>query len=208
MKKLLTLGLCLIFASAYSQKINFGLSLGAGKTVMKRYSYGDWYKGHTAFRAGGYTEIKVASFLFVRGEVGYESFSNRLANNFTNAGSSYNVERVGSIDAPVLFKLRTGEKIHPYFAIGAGPSFIVSAKNYNNPEIQIPNSTTGSLKVNTIDNYNTLYWSLYSMVGFDLGNKKIVPFFEVRHKYSLSKPLPGYGTGTVNNITANLGLRF
>jgi hypothetical protein len=108
----------------------------------------------------------------------------------------------------VLFKLRTGEKIHPYFAIGAGPSFIVSAKNYNNPEVNIPNSTTASVKVNTINSYNNMYWSLYTAVGFDLGNKKVVPFFEIRHKYSLSKPMPGYGTGTVNNLTANIGLRF
>lgn len=103
MKKLLTLGLCLIFASAYSQRVSVGLSIGAGKTSVNA-PFG--YTGSTAMRMGVFTDIKITGPLFVGAGIAYESSAIQSTYTITNAsggtiGTAKNVERCGTCWKPV-----------------------------------------------------------------------------------------------------------
>lgn len=211
MKKLLTLGLCLIFASAYSQRVSVGLSIGAGKTSVNA-PFG--YTGSTAMRMGVFTDIKITGPLFVGAGISYESSAIQSTYTITNAsggtiGTAKNVERCGTVDFPVFVKLKTGVKVNPYFLVGAGPSVLVSAKNYSKGMTSIPNSTTDpNAKTDVSDNYNSMYWALYNAVGIELKGEKLIPFFEVRLKHSLSSVHTSANYGSLNVITANIGLKF
>jgi hypothetical protein len=211
MKKLFTLGLCLIFASAYSQRVSVGLSLGAGKASVNA-PFG--YTGSTAMRMGVFTDVKITGPLFAGAGVAYESSAIQSTSTTTNAsggstGTVKNVERCGTVDFPVFIKLKTGVKVNPYFSVGAGPSVLVSAKNYSKGSSYIPNSTTDpNAKTDVSDDYNSMYWALYNAVGIELKGDKITPFFEVRLKHSLSDVHLNPSFGSLNVITANIGFKF
>lgn len=201
MKKLLVLGLCLIFASAYSQRVSVGLSLGAGKTSISNIKP---YTGSFAYRIGGIADIKLNKILFIASGVEYNSY----AIYWDMTQNIKNVEKYSSVDIPIGVKLKTGVKIQPYFSLAFGPSFLVSAKNFNKGVGNIPNSTTGDHKIDVSDNYNTLYWSGHGAVGAELKGEKITPFIEIRLKRSVSETKPSFGYDPLTIITGNIGFKF
>jgi hypothetical protein len=206
MKKLLIIGLFLISTLSIAQKrVGVGASFGVGKTSINA-PFG--YTGIMSYRAGIVADIKIIGPLSARAEAGYESYG--IQNVTTIGGNEIkNIERSSTIDIPVMAKLSTGVKVQPYFCIGAGPSILMSAKNYYKGAENIPNSTTNpDAKTDVSDNYNAMYWSLYNVVGMDLKGEKITPFIEVRLKHSLGDITPAPAYGNLNSITANIGFKF
>lgn len=201
MKKLLTLGLCLIFVSAYSQRVSVGLSVGAGKTSITNIKP---YSGSFAYRAGALVDIKINKILFIASGVEYNSYS--IYWDMTQ--NIKNIEKYSSLDVPVGVKLKTGVKIQPYFSLAFGPSFLVSANSMNKGTSNIPNSTTGDQKIDVSDNYNSLYWSGHGAVGMELKGDKFTPFIEVRIKRSISEIKPSFGSDPLTIITGNVGFKF
>jgi hypothetical protein len=212
MKKQLIIGLFLISTLSIAQKrVGIGASFGVGKTSMNA-PIG--YTGIISYRGGIVTDIKIVGPLGVRAEAGCESYGIESITTHTNAsggalGKIKNIERSSSVDIPVMAKLSTGVKVQPYFCICAGPSILMSAKNYYKGVESIPNSTTDpNAKIDVSDKYNSMYWSLYNVVGIDLKGDKITPFIEVRLKHSLGDITPTPAYGSLNSITANIGFKF
>lgn len=172
------------------------------------------YTGAASYRAGFVTDIKIVGPLGARAEVSYDSYAIQqkfTASSATGAqiGNGKIVERSATIDIPVMVKLSTGVKVKPYYCIGAGPSVLMSAKMIYKNDMTIPNSTIEyGDKIDVSDNYNSLYWSLYNIVGFDLPGKSVTPFIEVRLKHSIGDITPAVGYGPLNSITANIGFKF
>lgn len=209
MKKLFTLGLCLIFITGYSQRVSVGISAGAGKTSINN-SYG--YTGTIAYRAGVFTDIKIINPLLVKAEIGYDSYANQSDQTYTNSvgvtiDGGKNINRWSVVEIPVGVKLVTGIKVHPYYSLMAGPSLLLTAKNHTRGVENIPNSTTGTT-VDIKDDYNSIYWSIYNAAGIELKGEKITPFFEFRWKHSVSDFYDNPYSKPLNVFSLNIGIKF
>lgn len=198
--------LSILSFSAFSQRrVTIGFSAGGGKCLLKTPAE---YKGTTTIRGAIVTDIRITKAFSIQPEAGINSYSTAYAITITNAygnaaGETKSINRFMAVEIPILLKVKVGETVKPYYCFGAGPSFLISAKNTTKG---LPGSS--GAKADVSDYYNPMYLSMYNVLGFEGKGEKVIPFIEFRYQYSLTKLSDYLGVGTLNNLTANLGFRF
>lgn len=190
------------------KRVTIGPVAGIGSSNIINYPFS--YGPNGSARVGAVSDLRLTMHLFLTPEISYGSFSNENEiqakdedGNITNIISRVN--KLSTVDIPVSIKLKLRRSgFRPYYALGAGPSFLLKAKYYS--------KTDGNKDGADIDikpfGYNNIFLSLYNTVGFEIEAGKIIPFLEAKYQYSLT-PINSVNTNwAMRNFTVNLGFKF